>query len=116
MDLAIILFISLAFLLSFYNAFGYPFNLNKAVHRIFDDHITYYDETSDTLTIKAENVGWDGTEWSKKHAKKDGVQQIKKLDAAVHHYAPSIKQINVTITYLGKVEIKRTLFSNRSDL
>lgn len=111
-DSVIILSVSLFVLLSVYNAFGYPYNLHKAVNRIFDDHIQAYNERGDTLMIRAENTGWDGTEWSRRQAIKNGLQQIHKLEPIVQHYAPNIRKIHVIITYLGEIELERTLILN----
>jgi hypothetical protein len=112
LDVVIILSVSLSLLLSAYNVIGCPYNLHKAINRIFDDHIQSYNERGDTLTIKAANVGWDGTEWSKGQAIKNGLQQIHKLKPIVQHYAPNIRKIHIIITYLGEIELERTLILN----
>ncbi|WP_028982825.1 hypothetical protein [Sporolactobacillus terrae] len=108
---AICLFTSTLFFA--YRVIGKPVNLHHAVNRVFDDRIDYYNLKNGVLTVKSDNFGWDGTGWSVKHARRNGLRQIEKLQKVVLEYEPGVKKINVTITYLKKPEIKKSIVIKR---
>jgi hypothetical protein len=88
-----------------YKTFGHPVSLRHAVDRIFDDHVDEYKISGDTLIVRADNIGWDGSEWTEKEAIREGQEQINKLKKYVPRYSKKIERVKVTITYLKQPEI-----------
>lgn len=108
-DIIFVSCIFLSILFSVYSCFGRPYNLHAAANRIFDDHMQSYKLRDGALTIRAEDIGWDGTEWTKKEAIQDGHRQIEKLYRTVQSYNPKIKRIEVKIYYLGRQVLQRVI-------
>lgn len=96
-----------------YRVIGKPVSLHHAVNRVFDDRVDYYNLKNGVLTVKSDNFGWDGTGWNVKHARESGNRQIKKLQKVVPKYEPGVKKINVTITYLKRPEINKSIVIKR---
>lgn len=110
LEIAFALLIVLSCSFFAYRMFGKPIGLQHTVYRIFDDHVDVYRVKDGIMTIHAEAEGWDGTGWSHDNARSDGLKKINKLYAAVIDEKYPLKQINVTVTYFGQKEIKRTLY------
>lgn len=92
-----------------YLILGKPVSLHHNIERIFDNRISYYNLEGDTLTVVADNAGWDGSGWSARFARTEGERQIKALYDTVPEYNDRIKSIHLTITYLDNAIMTQTL-------
>lgn len=97
----IIITLFLSFVLfATYNALGKPLTLHHAMTRIFKDRVNEYSIKNRMLIISADEMGWDGSQWTADEAIAEGRRDIFSAFQAVREYDPSIKSVQITVTYL----------------